>query len=222
MAGARLLAGQPARRARHADRHGPVHGGHSQPPSWPRWVSGFGSLHRRPRLRGQPGRGDRAGSDRRGLLSGQPRLLRPSVVILLVAVLPRGLGPDRGLRLLRRPRHRPQQHDPDRAAGGRRLPGADPRRQRPATVATPVAAAGTAAAGAPPDAAAAERPRPGWRDLRRPALARAFGVGQHPGRRCGLGGRGRSSSAPAPMALAQANPNADPIIAQAIDGNARR
>ena len=41
-------------------------------------------------------------------------------------VLPRGLGPDRGLRLLRRAGHRSQQHDPDGPGGGGGLPGADP------------------------------------------------------------------------------------------------
>ena len=38
----------------------------------------------------------------------------------------RGLGADRGLRFPRRPGHRPEQHDPDGAAGGRWLPRADP------------------------------------------------------------------------------------------------
>ncbi len=91
----------------------------------------------------------------------------------------------------------------------------------PVPVTEPVetpAAAPAAATTAP--AAAPAAPRPSWRGQLRPArLARAFGAAST-----------RAVVAAwavalivlgaAPLALAQANPNADPIIAQAIDGNA--
>ena len=55
------------------------------------------------------------------LASGQRAVLRPAVGLLLRA-LRRGLGPGPGPGRVRRPRHRPQQHDPVRPGGRGRLP----------------------------------------------------------------------------------------------------
>ena len=58
-------------------------------------------------------------------LTGRPAAGPPRADRVHGAV-PGGLGADRGLRLLRRPGHRPEQHDPVRPSGRERVPGADP------------------------------------------------------------------------------------------------
>jgi cytochrome oxidase Cu insertion factor (SCO1/SenC/PrrC family) len=86
----------------------------------------------------------------------------------------------------------------------------------PVPVTVPVEAPAVPAA----PAAVPAPPRAGWRDQLRPArLARAFGAAST---RAVLATWAVAVIliGAAPMALAQANPNADPIIAQAIDGSA--
>ena len=82
-----------------------------------------------------------------------------------------GLGAGRGHGHLRRPGHRPEQHDPDGAAGGRRLPGRGPCPGRRGRAAEPVAAVPEASAG----------PGGGWRDRLRPAAVRQSGPRQASG-----------------------------------------
>ncbi len=187
-----------------------------QPAIFARWVSGFGNFTAAHGFAVNLVAVVALAAIGAGLLSGQRRLLRPSIVILAVLSLADwvliedfgffgGLGTD------------PNSMIPIvlLAVAGylalTRVPAA-------ATVATPVAAAGTATAGAPPEAG---RPaaRPLWRDLRHPAsLARGLGS---------VSTRAVVAAwavaviivGAAPAALAQANPNADPIIARAIDGS---
>jgi cytochrome oxidase Cu insertion factor (SCO1/SenC/PrrC family) len=84
-----------------------------------------------------------------------------------------------------------------------------------AMVRVPEVAAEPAAA---PQPGAADRPR--WQGRLRPTeLARAFGSASLP-TVLALGAAAVVVIGAMPMALAQANPNADPIIAEAIDGNA--
>ena len=78
-------------------------------------------LRRGARVRGEPVRRGRAGRDRRRV-PDRPAAADPPGAHRLHGAVPGGLGADRGLRLLRRPGHRPQQHDPVRAAGRRRVP----------------------------------------------------------------------------------------------------
>ena len=117
--------------------------------------------------------------------------------------VPGGLGPDRGLRLLRRPRHRPEQHDPVRAAGRRRAISPSPARRH-----------------------RSPRPQPAdhgddatrWQRLReaaRPAALAAASIESV----AALGAIGVIVLGAAPMAVAQADPVADTILAQAIDGS---
>ena len=141
-------------------------------------------------------------------LTGRPRLIRPALIALHGAV-PGGLGADRGHRLLRRPGHRPEQHDPVRAAGRRRVPGPGPgarpqRQSRPA---------------AEPAGAAAGRTGSGWRDrVRPPSLRRSLAAASIRSV-ASAGAIGLIILGAAPMAAAQASPVADPILAQAIDGS---
>ena len=139
------------------------------------------------------------------LLTGRPRLVRAAVLAAGVLV-PGRLGARPGLRLLRRPRHRPQQHDPDHPAAGGRVPGPHPAAGRGLSRKT--------------------------RSRRRPAPAPA-GDG---GSQCGPKGAHAALAATtlqtvtalaalgvvvigaAPMAAASVNRTADPILAQAIAG----
>ena len=187
-----------------------------QPAIFARWVSGFGNFTAAHGFAVNLVAVVALAAIGAGLLSGQPRLLRPSVAILALVCLADwvliedfgffgGLGTD------------PNSMIPIvlLAVAGylalARVPAA-------ATVATPVAAAGTAGTGAPPEA---RLPATGplWRDLRQPAsLARAFGS---VGTRTVLAACAVAMIivGAAPAVLAQANPNADPIIARAIDGD---
>jgi cytochrome oxidase Cu insertion factor (SCO1/SenC/PrrC family) len=137
-----------------------------------------------------------------GLLSGRPRLTRLTMALLIVVsladwVLVQDLGFLGGL-------------------------GTDPNSMIPIML---VAASGYltlsgAPAAAPAAAQAAQTTRPGWRKRARPAaLARAFGAAST---RTVLAAWAAAVVVlgAAPLAMAQASPNADPIIAQAIDGSA--
>jgi cytochrome oxidase Cu insertion factor (SCO1/SenC/PrrC family) len=187
-----------------------------QPAIFARWVSGFGNFTAAHGFAVNLAAVVALAAIGAGLLSGQRRLLRPSIVILAVLSLADwvliedfgffgGLGTD------------PNSMIPIvlLAVAGylalTRVPAA-------ATVATPVAAAGTGTAAAPPEAGLPAA-RPLWRDLRHPAsLARGLGS---------VSTRAVVAAwavaviivGAAPAALAQANPNADPIIARAIDGS---
>jgi cytochrome oxidase Cu insertion factor (SCO1/SenC/PrrC family) len=149
-----------------------------------------------------------------GLLSGQPRLLRLSIVVMTVLCLADwvliedfgffgGLGTD------------PNSMIPMALiviAGYLALT------RLPVEATAPSPAASAAQADAPrtsdPDPAA-----PGWRDRLRPAgLARALGSAGTPSILAAWAVVIIVIGA-APMALAQANQHADPIIARAIDGN---
>ena len=111
LAGPRLLAGHRPRPARHPGRHGPADG---LDPAAARAVRPGGQVRlvrREQRLRGEPGGGDRARGDGRGL----PDRTAPAGPVRRVVrpgVLPGGLGAGPGLRLPGRARHRPEQHDP--------------------------------------------------------------------------------------------------------------
>ena len=142
--------------------------------------------------------------------------------------LPRGLGADRGLRLLRRPGHRPEQHDPDGARGGGRLSGPEPGpcrgdrasrgdRSQPWCPSQPCVPEPAAAAAEPAAAEPDPVPRRGWQA--QPArLARSFGAAST-GAVVAVWAVAIVLLGAAPMALAQTNRNASPIIAQAIDGD---
>ena len=121
---------------------------------------------------------------------GRPRADPPRPGRLRRAV-PGGLGAGRGHGHLRRAGHRPEQHDPDGAAGGRRLPGRDPRPGRRAAAAEPApAAAGMEADGRTPSGRAEGK-------LAGPAAAgRGAAVGgDRELRDHGLGRRGRRDPA---------------------------
>ena len=192
--------------------------GTSQPSVFAHWVSGFANFTAAHGFALNLVAVIALGAIGAGLLSGQPRLLRPTIAVLTVLcladwVLIEDFGFFGGL-------------------------GTDPNSMIPillvvytgylaltrvpatATAADPVTAAAAAAGpAAAADTAAGSPPGPGWRDRLQPAgLARSFGS--------------VSTQAvlaawavviiivgAAPAALAQANPNADPIIAQAIAGN---
>ena len=155
--------GSAARPAGHAGRHGQDDGRHPPAPH----PVGLGEClryrHRRARVRGQPVRRGRARRDWRSVRERAAEADPPGAGLLHGAV-PGGLGAGRGLRLLRRPRHRPQQHDPLRAAGRRRVPG--PRPRPPCQQAEPAAAGGSgvrgrlAGPGAARVAAPVGQPRP--------------------------------------------------------------
>ena len=190
-----------------------------QPAIFARWVSGFGNFTAAHGFAVNLVAVVALAAIGAGLLSGQPRLLRPSVVILAVFsladwVLIEDLGFFGGLGT-----------DPNSmipivllaVAGYLALTRVPAAATAATTAATPVAAAGTAAAGALPEAGLPARP--GWRDLRQPAnLARAFGSVSTRAVVAAWAVAVIIAGA-APAALAQANPNADPIIARAIDGN---
>jgi cytochrome oxidase Cu insertion factor (SCO1/SenC/PrrC family) len=159
-----------------------------------------------------------------GLLSRQPRLTQVAVIVLVAVCLADwvlvedlgflgGLGTDPNsmipFALLVAGGYLALTSVP--AAAG--LTAADRR-----DAAQPVAA-GAAAGMADADVAAQPPIRPGWRERAQPAgLARAFGTA---GTRTVLAFWAIAVVlvGAAPMAAAQANPNADPIIAQAIDGS---
>ena len=82
-------------------------------------------VRRGARVRGEPVRRGRARHHRRRVPVRAAAADPPGPGRVHRAV-PGGLGADRGPRLPRRPGHRPQQHDPLRAAGRRRVPGAGP------------------------------------------------------------------------------------------------
>ena len=194
--------------------------GTSQPAVFARWASGFGHFTAAHGFAVNLVVVIALGAIGAGLLSGQPRLLRPAIAALTVLcladwVLIEDFGFFGGL-------------------------GTDPNSMIPillvvytgylaltrvpatATAAAPAPAADAAAAAGPgtePGPAAGSRPGPGWRDRLQPAgLARSFGS---------VSTRAVLATwavaiiivGAAPAALAQANPNADPIIAQAIAGN---
>ena len=183
MAGARLLAGTS--HGQPGTLTGMIqHGQTSQPHFLAGLVTAFG-VHRRARVRGQPVRRDRAGRRSARLRDGRPRLATAAVSSPGRAV-PGGLGADRGPRLPRRARHRPEQHDPDGAAfaagylalvrvparggRGRPAPGHRPRPQTPEAEPEPAAPAGPGRPGLA---------RPTFR-LAAPALE-AAALGQRPG-----------------------------------------
>ena len=187
-------------------------------------------VRRRARVRGEPVRGDRAGGARRWRCSPAWRRVLSPRRRGDGRALPGGLGAGRGPRLLRRARHRPEQHDPDGAGGRRRLPGPDPRPGgRGRAAAEPPARMrrrerlrlrrGVGGAG---DGAERRHPcRGGWRERLRPAALCASFATATAARCCRRRARRRHLGA-APMAAASARPSAAPILAQAIDGSARR
>ncbi len=186
--------------------------GTSQPAVSAHWVSGFGNFTAAHGFAVNLVVVIALGAIGAGLLSGQPRLLQPTIAaatVLCLAdwVLIEDFGFFGGL-------------------------GTDPNSMIPILLVvytgylalTRVPATATAAVPATPpaataDAAAGSPPGPGWRGRLRPAsLARSFGS---------VSARAVLAAwavviiivGAAPAALAQASPNADPIIAQAIDGN---
>ena len=129
LAGPRFLAGHGGRQARNARRDGPVDVGHraAARPFVP--AVRLRHVRRPPWLRGQPGRGDRAGRDGRDL----PDRANPAGQVrgrVRDRVLPGRLGAGAGSRLPGRPRNRPEQHDPDGPAVLGRLPGPGTRAAR--------------------------------------------------------------------------------------------
>ena len=170
------------------------------------WVRAFTSFDRGARVRGQPVRRGGARPDR-CRLPDRPAAAGPPGADRVHGAVPGGLGADRGLRLLRRPGHRPQQHDPVRPAGRQRVPRPGP---------------GTAARGGsrqPAQRPARRRPAAGWRDRVRPAsLRRSVAAASFP-TVVSLGALGLIILGAAPMAAAQASPNADPILAESIAGS---
>jgi cytochrome oxidase Cu insertion factor (SCO1/SenC/PrrC family) len=221
-AGMAVLQAWPGRGFWQGSRPGTLTGmirsmaGVPQPAIFARWVSGFGNVTAAHGFAVNLVAVVALAAIGAGLLSGRPRLLRPSLVILAALcladwVLIEDLGFFGGLGT-----------DPNSmipivllAVAGylalTRVPAA-------ATAVAPVAAAATAAAGAPPEAGLPAA-RPGWRDLRQPAnLARAFGSVSTRAVVAAWAVAVIIAGA-APAALAQANPNADPIIARAIDGS---
>src|SRR5690349_1371260 len=96
--------------------------------------------------------------------------------------VPGRLGAHRGPRLLRRPRHRPEQHDPAAAAGRCRLPGPDPC-ARPCRGLRPCGA-GRVAGPVPPG-----HPAPGDRRCQRSFGGLSRGGRGNPARRGADGGR---------------------------------
>jgi cytochrome oxidase Cu insertion factor (SCO1/SenC/PrrC family) len=160
------------------------------------------------------------------LLTRQPRLIRPAIAVLAVFCLADwaliedvgffgGLGTD------------PNNMIPVLLIGFAgylaitRLPSTapEPAAVQPGTAQPGTAQPGTAQPGtAQPGTAHPAAPRRAWRDLLAPRrLARAFASAQPTGILAGWAAAVVLIGA-APMALAQADPNADPIIAQAIDG----
>ena len=158
------------------------------------------------------------------LLSGQPRLLRPAVVVLVVTCLVDwvliedfgflgGLGTDPNsmipMALLA-------------VAGFLALtspavavaPVAEPVAAEPA-MAEPV----VAAVGEPAASAAVAPPAPGWRDRLRPGrIGHVLGAAS-PRTIAAIGALGIAALGAVPMAAASASTSADPIIAEAIDGS---
>ena len=191
--------------------------GTSQPAVFAHWVSGFGNFTAAHGFAVNLVVVIALGAIGAGLLSGQPRLLRPAIAaatVLCLAdwVLIEDFGFFGGL-------------------------GTDPNSMIPillvvytgylaltrvpatATAAVPAAAADAAPAPAPAAAAAGSRPGLGWRGRLQPAgLARSFGSVSTQAVLAAWAVAIIIVGA-APAALAQANPNADPIIAQAIAGN---
>jgi len=154
-----------------------------------------------------------------GLVSGRPQLIRPAMVLLIAVcladwVLIQDLGFLGGLGT-----------DPNSmipvglvAAGGSLALS-----RAPAPVPVPADARPQAGADRPqagPDGPAdADLPGLRWRDRARPAsLARAFGAASTR-TVCATWAVAVIVIGAAPLAMAQASPNADPIIAQAIDGS---
>ena len=120
-----LLAGYFRSPARLAGGHDPVDGPDKPAVGHSRLGQRVHRVRRGARIRREPVRGDRARGDRAGHGHG----LAPGAVPRRRGdgrALPGDLGARPGLRLLRRPGHRPEQHDPDGAGDRRRLPGADP------------------------------------------------------------------------------------------------
>jgi P-type Cu+ transporter len=81
------------------------------------------------RVRGEPVRGGRAHRHRRRV-PVRPAAADPPGPDRVHRAVPGGLGADRGPRVPRRPGHRPEQHDPDGAAGRRGIPRRGPRPRR--------------------------------------------------------------------------------------------
>ena len=118
-------------------------------------------------------------------------------------VLPGRLGPGGGSGIPRWKRHGPQQHGADRARPGRRL-------RRHGAAPAPVPINETAPAEAPSSAPAAAPERRRWWEWVTPGyLLRMFAA---------LGAVVVVLVGTAPMTLAATNPNADPIISQALNG----
>jgi cytochrome oxidase Cu insertion factor (SCO1/SenC/PrrC family) len=144
-----------------------------------------------------------------GLLSGQRRLIRLTIILMIAVcladwVLVQDLGFLGGL-------------------------GTDPNSMIPiALVAVggylalsraPAMSAATARAGPTPASVGSSWHRPSWRDRARPAhLARALAAASTPAVLAGWAAA-MIVIGVAPLAVAQASPNADPIIARAIDGS---
>jgi cytochrome oxidase Cu insertion factor (SCO1/SenC/PrrC family) len=178
------------------------------------------------------------------LLSGQPRLLRPAVVVLVVTCLVDwvliedfgffgGLGTDpnsmipmallavAGFLALTSPAvavapvAEPAVAEPAVAEPAVAEPAvAEPVAAEPA-VAEPVAAAVAEPAGS----AAMAPPAPGWRDRLRPArIGHVLGTAS-PRTIAAIGALGIAALGAVPMAAASASTSADPIIAEAIDGS---
>ena len=132
LAGPRVLAGYLGWRAGYPGRPGP--GAGRDPAAAGPVVAAVRLRLARPctRVCGQPGRGDRARGHRAGV-PGRPAPRDRPGSGRLHGPVPAGLGADRGPGVPRRPGRRPGQHDPDGAAGGRRLPRPHPRPGRPGT-----------------------------------------------------------------------------------------
>ena len=216
--------------------------GTPQPAVFARWVSGFGNFTAAHGFAVNLVVVIALGAIGAGLLSGQPRLLRPAVAAATVLCLADwvliedfgffgGLGTDPNsmipillivyagyLALTRVPATATA---PVLATAPAADPAPAPAADRPAADRAPAPAADPAPAAGPAAAAGAagSRPGPGWRDRLQPAgLARSFGsVGT--GAVLAAWAVAIIIVGAAPAALAQANPNADPIIAQAIAGN---
>jgi cytochrome oxidase Cu insertion factor (SCO1/SenC/PrrC family) len=133
-------------------------------------------------------------------LSGRPRLVRPAVIAFAVLclldwVLIEDLGFLGGL-------------------------GTDPNSMIPfALLATGGYLALSPAPAAAPEPAPVAAPAAGWRDRLRPASLRQSVATASFGTVASLGALGLIILGAAPMAAAQANPNADPILAEAIAGS---
>ncbi len=228
LAGARILG-----RARQHGAPGTLTGmvqsmaGTSQPAVFAHWVSGFGNFTAAHGFAVNLVVVIALGAIGAGLLSGQPRLLRPAIAAATVLGLADwvliedfgffgGLGTDPNsmipillivytgyLALARVP-----------ATATAAVPAAAPARPDPPGRRQP-----PGPGHGRPGPAAGSRPGPGWRDRLQPAgLARSFGSVST---RAVLAAWAVAIIivGAAPAALAQANPNADPIIAQAIAGN---